>query len=89
MKQEKSKKMNPKFLKLKYDGRCLKCGERIPAGRSAYWDPTAKRIWHLDCQPACTQEPVAPVVLKDEGPKGGLSKEERIRISRPFLKGWA
>lgn len=34
------------FLKLQYDGRCLNCGERVHAGKSAYWDPTSRRRLH-------------------------------------------
>jgi len=35
-------------ISLKYDGTCIKCGRRIPAGEDAYWERD-KGVWHLDC----------------------------------------
>ena len=35
-------------IKLKYEGRCRKCGQTIPIGTEAYWEPKGG-IWHLEC----------------------------------------
>jgi hypothetical protein len=37
-------------IKLKYEGRCRKCGQTIPTGTKAYWEPK-RGIWHLECRP--------------------------------------
>jgi len=37
-----------KKIVLKYDGTCIKCSRRIPAGDEAYWEKD-KGVWHLDC----------------------------------------
>lgn len=36
-------------IKLKYQGRCRRCGQMIPTGTKAYWEPK-RGIWHLECR---------------------------------------
>jgi hypothetical protein len=35
-------------IRLRYEGRCRRCGRRIPAGTQAYWE-SGKGVWHLQC----------------------------------------
>jgi uncharacterized protein YegP (UPF0339 family)/DNA/RNA endonuclease YhcR with UshA esterase domain len=37
-------------IRLKYDGRCLKCGKTIPEGTQAFWE-SEKGVWHIQCDP--------------------------------------
>jgi len=41
--------MSPRKIRLKYEGRCCKCGKTIPIGTKACWE-SGKGVWHLDCK---------------------------------------
>lgn len=38
-----------RFIRLKYAGRCRSCAMRLEAGQRAYWSPSSKEIWCIDC----------------------------------------
>ena len=38
-----------RFIALKYAGRCRSCAMRLEAGQRAYWSPSSKKVWCIDC----------------------------------------
>ena len=38
-----------RFIALKYAGRCQLCAMRLEAGQRAYWSPSSKKVWCIDC----------------------------------------
>lgn len=38
-----------RFIALKYAGRCRSCAMKLEAGQHAYWSPSSKKVWCIDC----------------------------------------
>lgn len=38
-----------RFIALKYAGRCRSCAMRLEVGQRAYWSPSSKKVWCIDC----------------------------------------
>ncbi len=38
-----------RIISLKYAGRCRSCAMRLEVGQRAYWSPSSKKVWCIDC----------------------------------------
>jgi hypothetical protein len=72
---EKSGEHTAKKISLKYEGRCVKCGRKIPAGETAYWGGFGNRICQR-CAQDTRREMLAPFEEKNKMKK---SRIEHVR----------
>ena len=60
-----------KKIVLKYDGTCIKCSRRIPAGDEAYWEKD-KGVWHIypaDCEKREESRIPSKAVRRSDSPR--------------------
>jgi len=67
--------------RVKYDGRCSRCGVALRRGTPAVWDRASRTVHCIEC-PTTAQEPVEPVVEQGVAGRSARAEYERRAAKR-------